>query len=149
MSIEIMMNVTPHETRVAVVENGVLQEVIIERERCRGLVGNIYKGKVSRVLPGMQAAFIDIGLERAAFLHASDIAQGHEEENRTDNINQLLHEGQELPVQVIKDPLGTKGRASPPTLPFRPVFWFLHQMFFTLGFPSRSRMSWNASGSRM
>lgn len=103
------MNVTPHETRVAVVENGVLQEVIIERERCRGLVGNIYKGKVSRVLPGMQAAFIDIGLERAAFLHASDIAQGHEEENRTDNINQLLHEGQELPVQVIKDPLGTKG----------------------------------------
>ena len=109
MSIEILMNVTPHETRVAVVENGVLQEVIIERERRRGLVGNIYKGKVSRVLPGMQAAFVDIGLERAAFLHASDIAQGREDENRTDNITQLLREGQELLVQVIKDPLGTKG----------------------------------------
>ena len=103
------MNVTPHETRVAVVENGVLQEVIVERERRRGLVGNIYKGKVSRVLPGMQAAFIDVGLERAAFLHASDIAQDHGDESRTDNITQLLHEGQELLVQVIKDPLGTKG----------------------------------------
>ncbi len=103
------MNVTPHETRVAVVENGVLQEVIIERERRRGLVGNIYKGKVSRVLPGMQAAFVNIGLERAAFLHASDIDQGREDESRTDNIKQLLHEGQELLVQVIKDPLGTKG----------------------------------------
>ncbi len=109
MSIEILMNVTPHETRVAVVENGVLQEVIVERERRRGLVGNIYKGKVSRVLPGMQAAFIDIGLERAAFLHASDIAQGHDDDEHTDNIARLLHDGQELLVQVIKDPLGTKG----------------------------------------
>ena len=109
MSVEILMNVTPHETRVAVVENGVLQEVVVERERRRGLVGNIYKGKVSRVLPGMQAAFIDIGLERAAFLHASDIAQNQPEENHTDNIAQLLHDGQELLVQVIKDPLGTKG----------------------------------------
>ena len=103
------MNVTPHETRVAVVENGVLQEVIVERERRRGLVGNIYKGKVSRVLPGMQAAFIEVGLERAAFLHASDIAQGDGDDSRTDNITQLLREGQELLVQVIKDPLGTKG----------------------------------------
>ena len=101
------MNVTPHETRVAVVENGVLQEVVVERERRRGLVGNIYKGKVSRVLPGMQAAFVEVGLERAAFLHASDIAQNSQE--TTDNITQLLHEGQEVLVQVIKDPLGTKG----------------------------------------
>ncbi len=107
MSVEILMNVTPHETRVAVVENGVLQEIVVERERRRGLVGNIYKGKVSRVLPGMQASFIDIGLERAAFLHASDIAQDASE--TTDNIAQLLHEGQEVLVQVIKDPLGTKG----------------------------------------
>jgi len=107
MSVEILMNVTPHETRVAVVENGVLQEVVVERERRRGLVGNIYKGKVSRVLPGMQAAFVDVGLERAAFLHASDIAQNTPEP--TDNITQLLHEGQEVLVQVIKDPLGTKG----------------------------------------
>jgi ribonuclease G len=115
MSVEILMNVTPQETRVAVVENGVLQEVIVERERRRGLVGNIYKGKVSRVLPGMQAAFVDIGLERAAFLHASDVTQLLEgvdasvESHKTDNITQLLHEGQLLLVQVIKDPLGTKG----------------------------------------
>jgi ribonuclease G len=73
MSEEILVNVTPQETRVAVVENGVLQEVFIERSNRRGLVGNIYKGRVCRVLPGMQAAFVDIGLERAAFLHASDI----------------------------------------------------------------------------
>ena len=115
MSVEILMNVTPRETRVAVVENGVLQEVIIERERRRGLVGNIYKGAVSRVLPGMQAAFVDIGLERAAFLHASDVAvlpEGDEVNNdhsKQENITQLLSEGQTLLVQVIKDPLGSKG----------------------------------------
>ena len=115
MSEEIMVNVTPSETRVAVVENGVLQEVFIERASCRGLVGNIYKGKVSRVLPGMQAAFIDIGLERAAFLHASDIVVSSEGERistdsaQTESITQLLHEGKEVAVQVIKDPLGTKG----------------------------------------
>ena len=109
MSVEILMNVTPHETRVAVVENGVLQEVVVERERRRGLVGNVYKGKVLRVLPGIQAAFVDIGLERAAFLQASDIAQGQSEGMHTDNIAQLLHDGQELLVQVVKDPLGTKG----------------------------------------
>jgi ribonuclease G len=73
MSEEILINVTPRETRVALVENGVLQEVYIERSRRRGLVGKIYRGKVCRVLPGMQAAFVDIGLERAAFLHASDL----------------------------------------------------------------------------
>ena len=115
MSEEILINVTPRETRVALVENGVLQEVLIERTRRRGLVGNIYKGRVSRVLPGMQAAFIDIGLERAAFLHASDIATTVDAEDadvqprQTENITALLHEGQEIMVQVIKDPLGTKG----------------------------------------
>ena len=114
MSEEILVNVTPQETRVAVVENGVLQEVLIERARARGLVGNLYKGVVSRVLPGMQAAFVDIGLERAAFLHASDIlareVEGlRPEGKRTETISQLLREGQELLVQVIKDPLGTKG----------------------------------------
>ncbi|WJW74875.1 ribonuclease G [Thiohalobacter sp. IOR34] len=108
MSEEILVNVTPQETRVAVVENGVLQEVLIERARCRGLVGNIYKGVVCRVLPGMQAAFVDAGLERAAFLHASDIASGGQDDERG-TISQLLREGQELLVQVIKDPLGTKG----------------------------------------
>ncbi len=111
MSEEILVNVTPQETRVAMVENGVLQEVLIERARSRGLVGNIYKGVVCRVLPGMQAAFIDAGLERAAFLHASDIAQPNDEEAAEDrnNITRLLREGQEVLVQVIKDPLGTKG----------------------------------------
>jgi ribonuclease G len=75
VSEEILINVTPRETRVAVVENGMLQEVHIERALRRGYVGNIYKGKVSRVMPGMQAAFVEIGLDRAAFLHASDIVR--------------------------------------------------------------------------
>ena len=74
MSAELLVNVTPRETRVALIESGVLQEIFIERANRRGLVGNIYKGRVCRVLPGMQAAFVDIGLDRAAFLHASDIA---------------------------------------------------------------------------
>jgi len=114
MSEEILINVTPRETRVALVENGVLQEIFIERDGRRGLVGNIYRGKVCRVLPGMQAAFVDIGLERAAFLHASDVEprSGDDEAGSTSgssDISQLLQEGQELSVQVIKDPLGTKG----------------------------------------
>jgi len=114
MTIELLANVTPQETRVAVVENGMLQEVFIERARRRGLVGNIYKGAVSRVLPGMQAAFIDIGLEKAAFLHASDITvavdgEKIEQSGNGESITRLLREGQEVLVQVIKDPLGTKG----------------------------------------
>jgi len=110
MSEEILVNVTPPETRVAVIENGVVQELIIERSRRRGLVGNIYKGRVCRVLPGMQAAFVDIGLERAAFLHASDIVtNGHHGCDKHDNINELVHEGGDVVVQVVKDPLGTKG----------------------------------------
>lgn len=121
MSEEILINITPRETRVAMVENGVLQEIFIERASRRGMVGNIYRGKVVRVLPGMQAAFIDIGLERTAFLHASDIAvrdsnggangngNGGSSGKSTDNIQELLHQGQDLLVQVVKDPLGTKG----------------------------------------
>lgn len=107
MSEEILVNVTPPETRVAVIENGVVQEIIIERTHRRGIVGNIFKGMVCRVLPGMQAAFVDIGLERAAFLHASDIAgQG---EGVEENINSLVRDGSEVVVQVVKDPMGTKG----------------------------------------
>lgn len=131
MSEEILINVTPREVRVAVVENGVLQEVYIERANKRGLVGNIYKGRIMRVLPGMQAAFVDIGLERTAFLHASDIVSTHldrgmlvpsadangangsaqtkHEERRIELITSLVREGQEVLVQVIKDPLGSKG----------------------------------------
>ena len=109
MSDEILINVTPPETRVAVVENGMVQEVIIERSRKRGIVGNIYKGCVCRVLPGMQAAFVDIGLERAAFLHVSDLSGNNKDQIAQENIDRILHENQELVVQVTKDPLGSKG----------------------------------------
>ncbi|PPC90693.1 MAG: ribonuclease G [Methylobacter sp.] len=109
MSEEILINVTPPETRVAVIENGVLQELIIERSRQIGLVGNIYKGQVCRVLPGMQAAFVDIGLPKAAFLHISDLSGKELEKVQSDNIGYYLHEGQHIVVQVVKDPLGTKG----------------------------------------
>jgi ribonuclease G len=110
MTEEILINVTPQETRVAVMQQGVMQELHIERGSQRGLVSNVYVGKVKRVLPGMQSAFIDIGLERSAFLHVADIW-----ENRANGevpakpIEKVLFEGQSLLVQVIKDPIGTKG----------------------------------------
>jgi len=115
MSGELLINVTPSETRVAVIENGVLQEVHVEREARRGLVGNIYLGKVIRVLPGMQAAFVDINLDKAAFLHASDINSrlilnsDKDDPEHVPDIRSLVHEGQHIVVQVVKDPLGTKG----------------------------------------
>jgi len=114
MSTEILINASTHEARAAVVENGVLQEVFLERVSRRGLISNIYKGRVSRVLPGMQAAFIEIGLERTAFLHASDILDSRHIETgieppRSENIRALVSEGNEILVQVVKDPLGTKG----------------------------------------
>ena len=133
MSAEILINVTMQETRVAVIQNGALQEVFIERPNRRGLVGNIYKGVVTRVLPGMQAAFVDIGLDRTAFLHASNILppirtrqnggstplaeqtlesrteELLETEIEEENISKLLREGEQILAQVIKDPLGTKG----------------------------------------
>ncbi len=110
MSEEILINVTPQETRVAVVENGMLQEMLIERSRKRGLVGNIYLGKVSRVLPGMQAAFVDIGVVRTAFIHVSDLTfTSNGEDRETPTIEQILREGDKLLVQVTKDPLGSKG----------------------------------------
>jgi len=109
---EILINVTPSEVRAALLENGVLQEVYIERAAQRGVISNIYKGRVSRVLPGMQAAFVDIGLQRTAFLHASDIMRpqnGDESNNGLPNIRDVVREGAELLVQVVKDPLGNKG----------------------------------------
>jgi ribonuclease G len=119
MSEDILINVTPRETRVAVVENGMLQELHIERASRRGVVGNVYKGRVQRVMPGMQAAFVEIGLDRAAFLHASDImrpaaepTEGGEPEavpGPPPPIGSLVHEGQEIVVQVVKDPIGSKG----------------------------------------
>lgn len=113
MKEEILINVTQREIRAAVVENGALQEILIERASRRGLISNIYKGRVSRVLPGMQAAFLEAGLDRTAFLHASDIARNpHEEAPDREgeaNIRDCVREGDELLVQVLKDPIGTKG----------------------------------------
>ena len=111
MSKEILINITPQETRVAILENGMLHDLYIERDRSRGLVGNVYKGKVVRVLPGMEAAFVEIGLEKAAFLHVSDVAHTSKNNNNGEvvQIGQVLRDGQEILVQVIKDQLGTKG----------------------------------------
>jgi ribonuclease G len=108
MNEEILINVTLQETRVAVIQQGVVQELHVERTSGRGLVGNIYVGVVSRVLPGMQSAFVHIGLDRAAFLHVADIWE-HRQDGEGRTIEKLLHDGQKLLVQVIKDPIGTKG----------------------------------------
>lgn len=130
MASELVINVTAQETRLALIEKGTIAELYIERTREKGIVGNIYKGKVVRVLPGMQAAFVDIGLEKAAFLYVADVFDAIEEyENLLDDgksndhdedgappdyrvlhpIEELLQEGQELLVQVSKEPIGTKG----------------------------------------
>ncbi len=111
---DILVNVTPRETRAALVENGVTQELYIERASRRGIVGNLYKGRVSRVLPGMQAAFLEIGLVRTAFLHAADIARAVPADAElgappVEDIGKLVLPGQDLLVQVLKDPLGSKG----------------------------------------
>ena len=107
MSEEILINVTPMECRVALIENGSAQELFIERTTRRDLVGNIYNGKVVRVLPGMQAAFVEIGLSRTAFLHVNDMVWPRSQP--IPNIFELLHAGQQVTVQVMKDMLGTKG----------------------------------------
>lgn len=127
MALDLIVNCTGSEIRVALMDSGQLVELYIERQRDRGFVGNIYKGKVVRVLPGMQAAFVDIGLERAAFLYVSDIhesfidkadeTESDEEDasvshGRVSNdarIEDFVQEGQDLLVQVAKDPIGTKG----------------------------------------
>jgi ribonuclease G len=113
---DILINWAPHETRVAVVEGGAVQEVHLERPLERGIVGNIYLGKVNRVLPGMQSAFIDIGMDKAAFLHVADLFNPTQlaktdapHEAMSMPIEKQIFEGQSLLVQVIKDPIGTKG----------------------------------------
>ncbi len=106
---EILINFSPQETRVAVVYQGAVQELHIERKASRGLVGNIYVGKVVRILPGMQSAFVDVGLERTAFLHVADIWEARLQGEPMRPIEKLLFEGQSVVVQVIKDPIGTKG----------------------------------------
>ena len=131
MSSELVINVTDEESRVALLEGGQVVELYIERKRDASLVGNIYKGKVIKILPGMQSAFVDIGLDKAAFLYVADIMTDLEEyytaflENDHEKIDlyekteitpdksvpieDLIQEGQELLVQVSKDPIGTKG----------------------------------------
>ncbi len=119
MTVEILINVASAETRAALVEEGVVQELYVERRSRRGLVGNLYQGRVTRVLPGMQAAFIDVGLERTAFLHAADVVGPPPEETvvgltplgapLVDDVRRLLSPGDDILVQVIKDPIGTKG----------------------------------------
>src|SRR4051794_6028758 len=118
MQQDILVNWSPQETRVAIIENGAVQELHVERTLERGLVGNIYLGKVARVLPGMQSAFIDMGLERAAFLHVADVWQRQPDGEPPAvarnaqvqvPIEKQVFEGQSLLVQVIKDPIGTKG----------------------------------------
>jgi ribonuclease G len=119
VSVEVLVNVAPAETRAALVEDGIVQELYIERSRRRGLVSNLYQGRVTRVLPGMQAAFIDIGLERTAFLHAADVASPPPDETvvslvplgaaTVEDVRRLLSAGDDILVQVIKDPIGTKG----------------------------------------
>jgi len=112
---EIFINAGAREVRAALIADGVLQEFLIEREAQEGVLGNIYKGKIMRVLPGMQAAFVDIGLSRTAFLHASDIAASEAapvlatQDDNSPDISRLVREGQELLVQVVKEPLGNKG----------------------------------------
>src|SRR4051812_11425071 len=132
MTKEMIISSSAHETRVAILEDDQVAEIFIERERSRGVVGNLYKGRVSKVLPGMQSAFVDLGLERDGFLYVSDVIATFEEFDRLETdedekpkaggrrdrdkekeaepkIEELLKEGQEIIVQVAKEPLGTKG----------------------------------------
>ncbi|MDN5938036.1 MAG: ribonuclease G [Salinisphaera sp.] len=110
MSTEILVNVAPGETRVAQVENGSLQDVYLQRDSYASVAGNIYLGRVQRTLPGIQAAFVEVGLARTAFLHAADVVCGEGHEKPSDpNIHNLVHTGDTVLVQVIKEPLGSKG----------------------------------------
>jgi ribonuclease G len=118
MARDLIVSTNPQETRVALLEDGVVSELFLEREAQRGIVGSIYRGRVTRVLPGMQSAFVDLGLERDAFLHAADVFEELPENlltademtaARSAPIEERLHEGQEVVVQVLKEPMGTKG----------------------------------------
>ena len=122
MTKDLIVSSTPQETKVALLDDGVVSEIFIEREAHRGIVGNLYKGKVTRVLPGMQSAFVDLGQERDAFLYVADVIDELDENLLTPEeqaeavrvahdapIEERLHEGQDVLVQVVKEPLGTKG----------------------------------------
>src|SRR6478672_8580486 len=125
MTKEMIISSNGHETMVAILEDDLVAEIFVERERQRGVVGNVYKGRVSKVLPGMQSSFINIGLERDGFLYVAEVINTLEEFDRLEagedeekeskeapkqqKIEELLREGQEILVQVVKEPLGTKG----------------------------------------
>ena len=132
MQHDILINWSPQETRVAIVENGAVQELHVERALGRGLVGNVYLGKVARVLPGMQSAFVDIGLERAAFLHVADVWHRQPDgeppgavrlAQAQQPIERQVFEGQAITVQVIKDPIGTMARVCPRRSVLPAVCW--------------------------
>jgi len=131
MTKEMIVSSNGHETMVAILEDDLVAEIFVERERHRGVVGNVYKGRVSKVLPGMQSSFIDLGLERDGFLYVADVidtldefdklagddeeegggnkGRGNDRDRPQPKIEELLKEGQEIIVQVVKEPLGTKG----------------------------------------
>ena len=146
MSSEILVNITPQETRVAVMEQGVVQELHIERTSSVDIVGNIYNGRVTRVLPGMQSAFVDIGLDRAAFLHLADIWRLRQGEDADKPIERLLHEGKSILVQVIKDSIGTlRVRDCPPQVGIADGCLVYLPQDPISAFPSVSRMKSSAS----
>src|SRR4051794_30906541 len=120
MTKEMIISSNGHETMVAILEDDLVAEIFVERERQRGVVGNVYKGRVSKVLPGMQSSFIDLGLERDGFLYVADVLASVDDldseggdaqpaDKPQPKIEELLREGQEILVQVVKEPLGTKG----------------------------------------
>lgn len=141
----VLVNITPQETRVAVLEENNICELHIERNSGHSLVGNIYLGVVKRVLPGMQSAFIDIGLERAAFLHIVDVLEQRRNPDETQRIEHMLFEGQSVLVQVIKDPINTKARACPPKSHWPAVSSSIFRKKTTSAFPNASRMMPNAA----
>ncbi len=139
---EILINVTPQETRVAILEQGIVQELHIERSSSLGIVGNIYRGTVCRVLPGMQSAFVEIGLQRAAFLHVADIMECHIDDGDIKiekPIQEVLHEGQSIIVQVIKEPIGTKGARLTTEISIAGRFWCFYLIKITLAYRNVSR----------
>lgn len=141
----VLVNITPQETRVAVLEENNICELHIERNSGHSLVGNIYLGVVKRVLPGMQSAFIDIGLERAAFLHIVDVLEQRRNPDETQRIEHMLFEGQSVLVQVIKDPINTKGARCPPKSHWPAVSSSIFRKKTTSAFPNASRMMPNAA----
>lgn len=141
----VLVNITPQETRVAVLEENNICELHIERNSGHSLVGNIYLGVVKRVLPGMQSAFIDIGLERAAFLHIVDVLEQRRNPDETQRIEHMLFEGQSVLVQVIKDPINTKARACPPKSHWPAVSSSIFRKKTTSAFPNALKTMPNAT----